>query len=382
MRIILYVGKGGVGKTTVSAATATLSAAQGRRTLVVSTDTAHSLADALGVPLKSSPVQVTERLWGQEINVLDEVRQNWNKLEGYFATLLKKKGADDVMAEELALLPGMDEIISLLQIWKHSQSGEYDTVVIDAAPTGETVRLLSMPEMFGWYADRINRWHANTLKLAMPLVKPFMPKENIFEAIPQLAAQVEEMRKVFTDPSIASYRVVVNPEKMVVKEAQRAATYLALFDYPIDAIVANRIMPEVSADPFFAAICQQQQQYRDLIYRSFAPLPIFEVPLQSQEVVGVEALEHLAEIIYNQHKPDEIFFQGRTQEIIKMNDGYVLRLPLPHVEVDKVVMTKKGDELIVEIGNFKRDMQLPRTLATRAASGARFKDGILQVHFN
>ena len=382
MRIILYVGKGGVGKTTISASTAVLSAAQGRRTLVVSTDTAHSLADALGTELKSTPTQITDRLWAQEINALDEVRQHWSKLEGYFAAILKKKGAEDVMAEELAMLPGMDEIISLLEIWKHSQSGDYDTVIIDAAPTGETVRLLSMPDMFNWYADRVNRWHTNTLKIAMPLLKPFMPKENIFEAIPVLAAQVAEMRKVFTDPAIASYRIVVNPEKMVVKEAQRAATYLALFGYPIDGIVSNRIMPENSSDPFFASICAQQQQYRDLIFRSFAPLPVFEVPLQPKEVVGVAALENLAQQIYDQRRPDEIFFQGRTQEIVRVNGDYVLRLPLPHVEVDKVVMTKKGDELIVEIGNFKRDMQLPHTLATRNAKGARFKDGILQVNFS
>jgi len=382
MRIILYVGKGGVGKTTISAATAVRLAQEGQRTLVVSTDTAHSLADALNVPLNSAPTLVAENLWGQEINVLDEMRSSWNKLEGYFAAILKKQGANDVVAEEMALLPGMDEIISLLQIWKHASSGNYDTVVIDAAPTGETVRLLSMPEMFKWYSERIVSWHDRTMKLAKPFIKPFMPKDNIFEAIPQLAGQVAEMKQVFTNPAISSYRIVLNPEKMVVKEAQRAATYLSLFNYPIDGIISNRVYPENSDDPLFGALCRQQQQYRDLTYRSFAPLPIFEVPMQSREVVGVEALAELGQLIYKDRSPGEVLFKGMAQEIVKQNGEYILRMPLPNVEVDKVVMTKRGDELIVEIGNFKRDMFLPQSLANRNAKGARFKDGVLQVHFN
>ncbi len=382
MRIILYVGKGGVGKTTISAATAVRSAEEGQRTLVVSTDTAHSLADSLGVTLTSTSTQVAPNLWAQEINVLDEVRNQWGKLEGYFAAMLKKKGADEVVAEELALLPGMDEIISLLQIWKHAQSGKYDAVIIDAAPTGETVRLLSMPEMFNWYASRINAWHSRTLSLAGPLLKPLMPKNNVFDAIPELATQVDAMRKVFTDPKISSYRVVLNPEKMVIKEAQRATTYLSLFNYPVDAIVANRILPETSPDPFFDVVCRQQQEYRDLVYRSFAPLPILEVPMQAGEVVGLEALSKLGGLIYKHQSPLETFFKGSLQEIVKINGEYILRLPLPHVEIDKVVMTKKGDDLIVEIGNFKRDMVLPHSLASRSAKGASFKDGVLQVRFN
>jgi arsenite/tail-anchored protein-transporting ATPase len=381
MRIMLYVGKGGVGKTTISAATAVRSAQEGKRTLVVSTDTAHSLADSLDVALKSNPTKIADNLWAQEINVLDEVRNNWGRLESYFATMLKKKGADDVVAEELALLPGMDEIISLLQIWKHAKSGNYDIVVIDAAPTGETVRLLSMPEMFGWYADRIGNWHTNTMRLAKPLIKPFMPKANIFDAIPELQEHVTQMHKVFTDPTVSSYRVVVNPEKMVIKEAQRAATYLSLFSYPVDAIVCNRILPETTTDPFFANLVRQQQEYKDTVYRTFAPLPVLEVPMRPKEVVGLESLSELGDLVYKTRSPGDVFYRGRTQEIVKIEDGYILKMPLPNVEVEKVNMTKKGDELIVEIGNFKRDMILPHTLANRTAKSAKFKDGILHVHF-
>ncbi|HEX2909723.1 MAG TPA: ArsA family ATPase [Chloroflexia bacterium] len=382
MRIVLYVGKGGVGKTTVSAATAVRSAEEGFRTLVVSTDLAHSLADSLGVTLKSTPTEIAHNLWAQEINVLDEVREHWSKLEGYFAAMLKKKGAEDVVAEELALLPGMDEIISLLQIWKHARSGSYDAVIIDAAPTGETVRLLSMPELFNWYASRINNWHTRTLSLAGPLLKPLMPRNNIFEAIPELASQVEAMRKVFIDPQISSYRVVLNPEKMVIKEAQRAATYLSLFNYPVDAVVMNRVLPDTSPDPFFNVLCGEQQHYRDLAYRSFAPLPMLEIPMQRGEVVGLPALSGLGQLVYQHQSPLAIFYKGVVQQIVKINGEYVLKMPLPHVELDKVIMTKKGDDLIVEIGNFKRDMVLPQSLASRNAKGASFKDGVLQVRFN
>jgi arsenite/tail-anchored protein-transporting ATPase len=382
MRIILYVGKGGVGKTTVSAATAVQAAATGKRTLVVSTDTAHSLADALGVTLKSTPTKIADNLWAQEINALDEMRENWSKLEGYFAALLKKKGADDVVAEEMALLPGMDEVISLLQIWRHARSGNYDAVVIDAAPTGETVRLLSMPELFTWYAERVNAWHSKILSLAGPLIKPLMPKNNLFEAIPQLVTQVEAMRKVLIDPTVSSYRIVLNPEKMVIKEAQRAVTYLSLFNYPVDGIIMNRVLPETSPDPFFNVLCEQQQEYKDLVYRSFAPLPILEVPMQRGEVVGLDALQTLGGTLYRYQAPLDVLYKGVRQEIIKTGGEYILRMPLPHVEIDKVVMTKKGDDLIVEIGNFKRDMVLPQSLAARTARTASFKDGVLQVFFN
>ncbi|MEI7555393.1 ArsA family ATPase [Candidatus Chlorohelix sp.] len=382
MRVILYVGKGGVGKTTISAATAVRAAQMGYRTLVVSTDTAHSLADAFDLNLKSVPDKIADNLWAQEINVLDEVRSNWGKLESYFANILKKKGADDVIAEELALLPGMDELISLLQILRHSRSGEFDVIFIDAAPTGETVRLLSMPDMFTWYSDRVASWHNSTMKLAGALIKPLMPRNNVFDAIPDITQQVELLRTTLTSPKQASYRIVVNPEKMVVKEGQRAATYLSLFNYPVDAIVSNRILPENSSDAFFSGICERQREYRDLIYSSFAPLPILEVPMKGHEVTGIKALGELGMEIYGEQDPTESLYSGKTQEIVKIDGEYILQLALPNLEVDKVNMVKKGDELFVEIGNFKRDLLLPHALAARNAKSARFKDGILHVHFS
>src|SRR6266699_1120464 len=236
MRIILYLGKGGVGKTTISAATAVRSAALGKRTLVVSTDLAHSLADCLNTPLTSEPKQLAANLWAQEVNVLDEMRQGWGRLQEKMSQLLRKRGLDSVMAEELALIPGMDEIVSLLNIYRNARDGNFEVVVIDAAPTGETVRLLSMPDTFQWYAGGIASLHlkSTTLTVARPFIKAFLPTGEMLEAVQILSDRVKALREVLSDPDISSYRPVVNPERMVIKEALRAETYLALFGYPID----------------------------------------------------------------------------------------------------------------------------------------------------
>ena len=235
MRIILYLGKGGVGKTTIAAATAVRSAMMGKRTLVVSTDLAHSLADCLNIPLTSHPKELGSNLWAQEVNVLDEMRRGWSKVQDAMTKVLRKQGLDEVMAEELALIPGMDEIVSLTNIYRNARDGNFEVVIIDAAPTGETVRLLSMPDTFQWYVGRITS--STALNLARPLIKAVMPSAEILDAVQQLSERVKTLREVLSNPDISSYRPVVNPERMVIKEALRAETYLALFGYPIDAVI-------------------------------------------------------------------------------------------------------------------------------------------------
>src|SRR5438270_4027522 len=242
MRIILYLGKGGVGKTTISAATAVRSAELGKRTLVVSTDLAHSLADCFNTPLASEPTQLARNLWAQEVNVLDEMRHSWGKVQDKMSALLRKRGIDPVIAEELALIPGMDEIVSLLNIYRNARDGNFEVVVIDAAPTGETVRLLSMPDTFQWYAGRIMNLKSGTLSLARPLIKAFMPSGEILDMVQLLSERVKVLREVLSNPDISSYRPVVNPERMAIKEALRAETYLSLFGYPIDGVVCNRVI--------------------------------------------------------------------------------------------------------------------------------------------
>src|SRR5436305_328644 len=269
MRIILYLGKGGVGKTTVSAATAVRSAQQGKRTLVVSTDLAHSLADCLQANLTSSPIELIDNLWAQEVNVLDEMRRGWGKLQESVTKSLRKQGIDSVMAEELALIPGMDEIVSLINIYRNARENNFETVIIDAAPTGETVRLLSMPDTFQWYASRVMKLKGGALNLARPLLKAVLPATEILDAIQSLSERVKALREVLSNPEISSYRPVVNPERMVLKEALRAETYLALFGYPIDGVVCNRVIPAGDyQDAFMQDIYRNQEKLRKCISRS------------------------------------------------------------------------------------------------------------------
>ena len=384
MRIILYLGKGGVGKTTISAATAVRSAAQGKRTLVVSTDLAHSLADCFNTPLASEPMELAPNLWAQEVNALDEMRHSWGKLQEKMSQALRKRGIDSVTAEELALIPGMDEIVSLLNIYRNARDGNFEVVIIDAAPTGETVRLLSMPDAFQWYAGRISGLNlkSSTLNLARPFIKAFIPSGELLDAVQLLSERVKRLREVLSNPDISSYRPVVNPERMVIKEALRAETYLALFGYPIDGVVCNRVIqPGNYTDTFMQDLYRNQEKLRLQIHNTFAPLPIWEAPYLSREVLGIPQLGELAQAIFGDLDPTQVFYRGPIQEVIHQGDTYVLRLPLPHVEMDKVVMTKKGDEMIIEIGNFKRDITLPAILANQEAKLARFVNKALEIHF-
>jgi arsenite-transporting ATPase len=382
MRIILYLGKGGVGKTTVSAATALRSADLGKKTLVVSTDLAHSLADSLDVPLETHPVQIAPNLWAQEINVLDEIREHWGKLQEYLSSTLRQQGVDDVAAEEMALIPGMDEIASLLNIYRRVQEGEFEVAVIDAAPTGETVRLLSMPDTFSFYVRKLGRFQGAAFSMLRPVLRNVLPGVNVMEAMESLNVHVKALREVLLDANISSYRPVVMPEKMVIKEALRAETYLALFGYPIDGVVCNRVFPPPqTSDAFMTALYEQQQPYLREIHDTFAPLPVWEAPHASHEIVGVEALRELAGQLFGSVDPTQVFYRGKLQEITRDGEDYLLRLPLPHVELDKVVMTRKGDELYIEIGNFKRAITLPAVLLPLEAKRARMANGALEVRF-
>jgi arsenite-transporting ATPase len=382
MRIILYLGKGGVGKTTISAATAVRSAAMGKRTLVVSTDLAHSLADCLNTPLTSDPKELAPNLWAQEVNALDEMRRGWGKLQDSMTKVLNSRGIDSVMAEELAIIPGMDEIVSLINIYRNAKEGDFEVVIIDAAPTGETVRLLSMPDTFQWYAGRIMSLQNGTLRLARPLINAFLPSADILDYVKTLSERVKTLREVLGNPDISSYRPVVNPERMVIKEAMRAETYLALFGYPIDAVVCNRVLqPGDYQDTFMQDMFRSQDKLRRQIHSTFAPLPVWEAPYYSHEILGISELGKLADVVFGDQDPTQVYYRGPIQEVSHVGDTYILRLPLPHVEIDKVLMTKKGDEMIVEIGNFKRDITLPSVLANQEATVARFVDKSLEIHF-
>ena len=378
MRLILYLGKGGVGKTTLAAATAARAAQLGKRTLVVSTDLAHSLADALDTTVTAEPHEVSSGLWAQEINVLAEMRSQWGRVQDYVSKVLKKQGMSDVAAEEMALIPGMDEIVALLNIHRQARDSNYDVVVIDAAPTGETVRLLGMPETFLWYVNQANGWKGLAFNAAKPLLKRFLPGVNVLDSLEKLNVQVAALRKVLTNPDISSYRLVVNPEKMVIKEALRAETYLALYDYPIDGVICNRVLPQRAARRAITMNCSAR------CMPSSAATTIRSTDLCAAAGLG-RALSFargarrrcaggLGAEIWGEQDPTQVFYRGNPQEVLKFGESYVLRLPLPHVELSKVTMTKKGDELIVEVGNFKRDIALPTMLVPLEATVARMND--------
>lgn len=385
MRIILYTGKGGVGKTTVSAATALMAAERGYRTLVISTDPAHSLADAFDRPLGSEPTQITDHLWGQEINVLEEIRTHWGEVKDYLTVLFATRGVEEVIAEEMAVFPGLEELCSLLQIRLRGEEGRFDCLIVDCAPTGETMRLLSFPDVARWYMEKLFPWERRIVTAMGPIVQPFvpvpLPKDNVYAAIEVLFNRIDRMKEVLCDPKRSSIRLVLNPEKMVIKEAQRALTYLNLYGYVTDAVICNRVFPQELQHGYFAEWSHIQGRYREMIQQGFSPLPIWEVPLFDREVVGLTMLERMSRSLFAEQDPLRVWMPGQIQTIRKKGEHYFLRLRLPFLQKDQVTLLKRGDELVVSIGNFRRDLVLPRALADLAVKRARLEEGYLVVRF-
>jgi arsenite-transporting ATPase len=384
MRIVLYLGKGGVGKTTVAAATALRSAELGFRTLVASTDIAHSLADSFDIPLGDEPVEIAPNLWAQEISVVADMHNYWGTLQDYVAGFVSGPGISNVVADELSAIPGMDEIVSLLHINKQAQERNFDRVIIDAAPTGETIRLLTIPDTFRWYAGHLSRYETGVIKALKPFAGRLMrgPVE-VLNALEKLDEATAELRAILSDPEISSYRVVLQPEKMVIREAERAISYLGLFNYPVDSVVVNRILPEAAGEgEFFRRRREIQAKYLQLIEDNFRPLPIWRAPYYAEEVVGFEALARLASDCFGNEDPGAIFYEGTLQEIVELEDGGLrLRLPIPFVTGSDVRLRKRGDEMFITIGNFKREMILPAVLAKRKTAGGSLQNGMLEINF-
>lgn len=386
MRIILYLGKGGVGKTTTAAATALRSAELGYKTLVASTDIAHSLADSLDMPLGSEPVNIRENLWAQEISVVADIHNNWGKLQNFAANIISNngRGLSRVVADELSAFPGMDEIVCLLHINKQAKENNFERVIIDAAPTGETIRLLTMPDTFSWYMGHLSKAERGIVKAIRPFAGRFLQAPaQVLDAVYTLEEGTRDLRKTLSNPDISSYRVVLMPEKMVMREAERAISYLGLFDYPVDSVIVNRVMSE---DPtqgdFYQQKYEVQQKYLRMIYDNFAPLPIWTAPYYAGEVVGLNALSQLATDCFGDRDPCQIFYKGKVQEIVEQDDGSVLlRMPIPFIKSDDIRLRKRGDEMFITIGNFKRELILPAVLAKRRAAGGTLTAGLLEIKF-
>ena len=385
MRIILYTGKGGVGKTTVAAATALKCAEKGYRTLALSTDAAHSLSDSFNLSACPTPTAITANLWVQETDLTTTVNEHWATIQQWFSTLLAWRGINEMVAEEIAFLPGMEELAYLLFIVDYAESGQYDAIVVDSAPTGETVRLLSFPEVLNWWMKKMFPIERQVVKAVRPVLKPLVnmpiPGEEVMDSVQQLFPQIDKMRTLLADPGITSIRLVVNPEKMVIKETQRTYTYLNLYGYATDMVICNRLIPESVTDKYFEYWKTNQEQYYQEIEERFAPLPILSLPLMEQEVVGIDMLRKTSRELYNDRDPVEIFYSGKPHNFIKENGQYILSFDFPYTKKEEISLIKNNDELIVQVGTFRRNINLPKTIAGLSVKGARLENGKLIISF-
>ena len=362
----------------------------GYKTLVLSTDPAHSLADSLDLELGHDPVPVLSNLWGAELDALMELESNWGAVKRYITQVLQARGLEGVQAEELAILPGMDEIFSLVRMKRHYDEGDYDVLIIDSAPTGTALRLLSLPEVSGWYMRRFYKPFQKVSVTLRPLVEPFfkpiagfsLPNEEVMDAPYEFYEQIEALEQVLTDNNQTSVRLVTNPEKMVLKESLRAHAYLSLYNVSTDLVIANRIIPDHVTDPFFERWKQNQIQYRQAIHDDFRPLPVKEVPLFQEEMCGLAALERLKETLYADEDPTQVYYKETTLRVVQEQGAYSLELYLPGVPKSNVELSKSADELNIRIGNHRRNLVLPQTLAAMNPAGAKMESDYLKIKFS
>ncbi|WP_449257737.1 TRC40/GET3/ArsA family transport-energizing ATPase [Chlorobium limicola] len=389
MRLILMTGKGGVGKTSMAAATGLRCAELGYKTLVLSTDPAHSLADSFDMPLGHEAKPVCDKLYGAELDVLQELEQNWGTVKRYITEVLQARGLDAVQAEELAILPGMDEIFGLVRVFRHHREGNYDVLIIDSAPTGTALRLLSIPEVSGWYMRRLYKPMEKVALFLRPLVEPLfrplagfsLPDRELMNVPYEFYEKIEALGRILTDNTVTSVRLVTNPEKMVIKESLRAYAYLSLYTISVDLVIANRIIPPEVTDPYFTFWKESQQIYRREIIDNFSPLPVKEVPLYSREICGLETLEKLKKYLYNDEDPAQVYYRHATFEVKPVPKGFSLELYLPGIPGEQIHLSKSGDELSIRIGNHRRNLVLPQVLATLQTAGAEIDGDRLLIRF-
>jgi arsenite-transporting ATPase len=387
MRIIIYTGKGGVGKTSVAAATALRCAGLGYHTCVLSTDAAHSLADSLELPLGPEPCPVAENLWAQEVDIHYSLQKHWGTFKKYLTGVLSRQGVNELYAEEFAVVPGLEEGASLLWLNQYAEEGRFDVVVIDAAPTAETLRLLSLPDTSRWWFERLFPLGQGAARVLRPVARPLLgnlplPDGETLDAFEALFDQLGCIHTLLSDPTHSTMRLVMNAERMVIKEAQRTFTYLNLFNYVTDAIICNRLLPSGVQDPYFAGWKASQAANLKLIEECFAPLPVFTAPLFSQEMGGPELLSALADEMFGERDPADRFFEGQAHYITPGEDGaYTLSLPLPFADKDDIELYRDKDELTLRVGSQRRNFVLPRALWELEATEARFTGDTLKIGF-
>lgn len=385
MKILLVTGKGGVGKTTVAAATALAAADAGDRTLVMSTDPAHSLADAFDVPLGDAPREVAPRLDAQQIDTQTQLETFWGEIHEQLMAVFNWGGVDGIAAEEFLIFPGMDELFSLLEVKERANSGDYDVIVVDCAPTAETLRLLSLPEVLSWYFDRVLPTERRIMRAARPVLSKVtnlpMPGEAVFDAAENVFAGVEEVKAMLSDPEMTAARLVVNPEKMVVNEARRTYTYLGFFGYAVDGVVVNRVLPADVQDPYFDRWRTIQGEHIETIEESFQDVDVLRLRLFDKEMVGVDRLRELGSELYAERHPLNDFTPGTPFQIVEEGTEIVLEIAVPFASKDEVDVVLVGAELYVTVGQYRRSFILPDSLRRRRIGGAKLDEGRLRVRF-
>ena len=385
MRILLFTGKGGVGKTTAAAATALACAERGARTLVVSTDPAHSLGDAYGIDLGDQAGRIEGDLWGQQLDATARMEESWGEIQAWLQEVFAWAGIDAIEAEELAVLPGLDEIFALADIKAHASSGDWDVLVVDCAPTAETIRLLSLPDVLSMYMERLFPLGRRVNKVVSPVLGRLtnlpVVGDEVFGATRRFYDRLDGVKELLTDAEVTSVRLVVNPERMVIAEARRTYTYLSLFGYHVDCVVANRLLPEGITDPWFDRWRALHAEHLATIEEGFAPLPVLRAELAGDELVGLDALRNFAKGLYGDDDPATSRHEGEPLRVTRGKDGPQLVIELPFADRDDLDLGRSGDELLVRVGPYRRAIVLPDSLKRRAVTGATLRRGVLRVSF-
>jgi arsenite/tail-anchored protein-transporting ATPase len=384
-RVLLFTGKGGVGKTTAAAATALRCADAGLRTIILSTDPAHSLSDAFDVPLTSVGSPITPRLWGQQLDAQERLEDAWGEIQGYLKEVLGWAGLDAVEAEELSVIPGLDEIFSLSDIKSFADQGTWDVIVVDCAPTAETIRFLSLPDVLAWYMERIFPVERRLVKAVRPILTRFtslpVAGDEVFDATRRFYDRLDGVRELLTDGDRSSIRLVVNPERMVIAEARRLSTYLSLFGYRVDAVIANRLLPDAVTDPWFKAWKDTHAEHLAAIEEGFSPLPVLRAELAPEELVGVERLRTFGDLLYGDRDPAALLHHGEPLKVELRGDEYVLSIQLPFADHDDLDLGRVEDELLVRVGPYRRGIVLPDSLKRRSVDSAKMVGDRLEVSF-
>jgi arsenite-transporting ATPase len=385
VRVLLHTGKGGVGKTTLSLATALGAAQHGHRVFVLSTDAAHSLGDALGRSVGAAPVEIARDVVAQEISALDELDRTWSEIQRWLRELLRE-GADEMVAEELLVFPGLEELIALRAIREVEATGDFDVCVVDCAPTGSTLRMLRFPDALRIFMENLFEWERKGVRLVRPIVRRLggdrlLPREEFFEAFERLYTDVEDVRQILLDGDRTSARLVVNPARVVVAEARRSFAYLSLYGVGTDAVLVNRLLPDVASGGYFARWAEREREEMREIEESF-PVPILRAPLQSAEPVGVDALRTLSERLFGQHDPAMLHTRARPIRLRKRAHRTWMEIDLPGASKEEVDVLVVGSDLHVRVRDARRRIALPASLEGREIESVRLTDGVLELAFS